>query len=40
MDIMRALVPVIKDYKNDIVLLGHVINGRFSHRPQSPLFSL
>jgi hypothetical protein len=27
MDIMRALVPVIKDYKNDLVLLGHFING-------------
>jgi hypothetical protein len=27
MDIMRALVPVIKDYKNDLVLLGYFING-------------
>jgi hypothetical protein len=27
MDIMRALVPVIKDYKKDLILLGHVIYG-------------
>jgi hypothetical protein len=27
MDIMRALVPVIKDYKNNLIILDHVING-------------
>jgi hypothetical protein len=27
MDILRALVPVMKDYKNELLLLGHIING-------------
>ncbi|EFX83550.1 hypothetical protein DAPPUDRAFT_315330 [Daphnia pulex] len=27
MDILRALVLVIKDYKNELLLLGHIING-------------
>jgi hypothetical protein len=26
-DILRALIPVLKDYKNELVLLCHVING-------------
>jgi hypothetical protein len=27
LDILRALIPVMKDYKNELLLLGHVING-------------
>jgi hypothetical protein len=27
MDILRALVLVIKDYKNELLLLSHIING-------------